>query len=163
MTREVTVGDFRQYKSDIEGDDLQPIRSISWQQARDYANWLSNKTCKNFKLPSYSQWVAAAVKYAKPKHEITRDKLSGQLQPKPRAAQPTEVHDLLGNLREWTTTSCNDHQYYVVGKDYLTWQQSSTNKLCEDQGYSYIGFRLISQFLNKLNITYGINKSRCKH
>jgi formylglycine-generating enzyme required for sulfatase activity len=144
MTREVTVGDFRQYKKYIEGEDQQPLRSISWQQARDYANWLSNKTGKNFKLPGYSQWVAAAVKYAKPEDAITREKLPEQIEPKPRPARPTEVHDLLANLREWTTTSCEDNKYYAVGKDYNTWQQSPKNKLCGDQGYSnVIGFRLI--------------------
>jgi hypothetical protein len=87
--------------------------------------------------------VAAAVKYAKPEHAITREKLSGQLEPKSRADRPTKVHDLLANLREWTTTICEDNKYDAVGKDYNTWQQAPSNKLCEDQAYFTIGFRLI--------------------
>lgn len=42
------------------GDDSQPVVFVSWKDAMTYCQWLSNKTGKNYSLPTEAQWKKAA-------------------------------------------------------------------------------------------------------
>jgi formylglycine-generating enzyme required for sulfatase activity len=113
-------------------------------------------------LPTYNQWVAAAISYANPEKAVIRDKqqflglkpqqrsekqASGNLLPFLYPEKTSDgVLDLLGNLREWSIdSSCPDESYhYILGGDYNTWQDNIGGEpICEMGLSDMVGFRLI--------------------
>jgi serine/threonine protein kinase/formylglycine-generating enzyme required for sulfatase activity len=66
---EVTNEQFRKFRaahnSNREGEEnfnnnRQPVVLIAWNDAKEFANWLSKKTGKNFRLPTEAEWEYAA-------------------------------------------------------------------------------------------------------
>jgi len=165
MRREVTVGEFKRYANTLSqvpwGNDWQqdrhgallpddyPVSSLPWQAAKDYADWLAKATGCPLTLPTYTQWVAAVVQYAKPEQAVTRQYQQAQLlRPIQHPQTPERVVDLLGNLREWSLDNrlgdqtCEGH--YILGEDYKTWLQDIAGEpRCEMMALDTIGFRLV--------------------
>ncbi|UCH95178.1 MAG: formylglycine-generating enzyme family protein [Candidatus Aminicenantes bacterium] len=50
----------KDYYKKFASDENCPIVGVSWEDARAYCDWLSNKTGLNFKLPTEAQWEKAA-------------------------------------------------------------------------------------------------------
>ena len=44
----------------------QPVLNVSWQEAKDYAAWLSEQTGQRYRLPSEAEWRYAASSAGKP-------------------------------------------------------------------------------------------------
>lgn len=174
MRREVTVGEFKDYfvtlsereqlqlgynwQQDRHGAPLPddyPVGSIPWSAAKDYANEWSKKTGCYLTLPTYNQWISAAVQYAHPDQAATRQHQQSQfLRPIQRSPIPETVMDLLGNLREWSKDKgyseqiCPDDGHYILGEDYKTWLHNIGGEpICETMALDTIGFRLVRLLL----------------
>lgn len=57
----VTVGEFRKFYNDYaEGhDDVLPVVGVSWHDATDYCQWLTERTGREYRLPSEAEWEYA--------------------------------------------------------------------------------------------------------
>jgi len=118
-----------------------PITGVSWQDAMAYTQWLSNKTSKNYRLPTEAEWEYAAragtttafytgscinTKQAnfdgtQPYDNCAKSKYKNQtVKVGSYPANPWDLYDMAGNVWEWT---CSDYdQNYNDGE-----KQCSTN------------------------------------
>jgi HPt (histidine-containing phosphotransfer) domain-containing protein len=178
MRREIKVGEFRDYVNTLNETQRQklgtawrqeeqwdlpdenPVGFVPWWAANGYAQWLAKKTGCPLALPTYNQWVAAAISYASPKLAVIQD-THFESGPKQRMNEESSggldlllmgssenlpsVLDLLGNLREWSRDECNGG-HYLLGADYKTSRANILGeKVCEAYALDTIGFRLVLQ------------------
>ncbi len=103
------------------GRGRQPVMNVSWDDAQQYVAWLSRKTGKSYRLPSESEWEYAAQ--AGTGREAVVMPGAGQAncigcgsrweakQTVPVgsfAANAFGLHDMLGNVHEWTADCWNE-------------------------------------------------------
>ena len=120
----------------LDGDD-QPVVEVSWQDAVAFAEWLSERSGERFRLPTEAEWEyavrartatarywgedpAAACAYANVRDETSQRRLHftgvhacddgfavtapvGRFRP-----NDFGLHDLLGNVWEWTCSEYNE-------------------------------------------------------
>ena len=114
---EVTVGQYKKFRPDHGGSDEErlPVQWVSWNDATAYAEWLTTKTGKTFKLPTEAEWEYAARggtttayywgdTYAEGygnynKFSFSERKPVGSYMP-----NPFGLYDMLGNVWEWTAS-----------------------------------------------------------
>lgn len=130
------------------GRGRRPVMMVTWHDARDYASWLSAVTGQNYDLPSESQWEYAAragqagdwiggsasevCTYANIagaesgfpwRHTACADPFSagtatvGYFSP-----NAFGVHDMIGNVAEWTR-DCLNLSYLDAPTDGSAWSQ----------------------------------------
>lgn len=109
-----------------------PVVGVSWEDATDYARWYSQHTGRNYRLPTYAEWVhAAGEAYTDQKRLDIYDnanpaqrwlaeyaleaqrKAADDPVPKPfgsHGGNAAGMQDVGGNVWEWTDT-CNVRHY----------------------------------------------------
>ena len=156
---EVTVEEFRKYVESLDEtsrqrvgswwekasdgslyEEQRPVDNITWEEASNYAVWLSQQSGREFLLTSLEQWIAACVKYAEefPILRKTYDQPSSKLR--------DQIDHLLGNLREFSSSSCGGGVYRLLGENYRTKAESIGEENCipVDVRWPGVGFRLIT-------------------
>jgi len=152
-------------------DDRHPVVCVSWRDAVAYAAWLSQVTHAEYRLPTRAEWLQAAHGVAG-SGACTRGNLAGHrtlgILPGDGCknayehtapvgqfkANPYGVHDLVGNVSEWTLNCnsgvvdsgghCSDHWY--IG---TSWRDGAdANPLAigdadANVGYTTVGIRLV--------------------
>ena len=125
-----------------------PVVNVSWESANEYAEWLSTKTRETYRLPSESEWEYAARageasawigsgpervcafgngagtetgvdwahSYCADHHRI------GSAQPGSYRANSFGLHDVIGNVAEWTL-DCMTLSYIDAPTDGSAWSR----------------------------------------
>ncbi|MCP5050645.1 MAG: SUMF1/EgtB/PvdO family nonheme iron enzyme [bacterium] len=107
------------------GRGKNPVIHVSWQDTREYCEWLMEKTERVFKLPSEAQWEKAAKgtdnrKYCwgnkPPDGKLANLGESGNWKTTPvtqypKGASPYGVMDMNGNVLEWCSDFYEEHYY----------------------------------------------------
>ena len=95
------------------GRGKRPVINVSWNDAVAYAEWLSEKTGKSFRLPTEEEWEHACkadcdwgvngVKEGEANfwHEGSPQKTT---EVRSYPANPWGLYDMLGNVWEWTAS-----------------------------------------------------------
>jgi len=141
---EVTVKEYKQFlqstglkrnASVVGKKSNQPVTSVSWDDAKKYAEWMAKQTGKNYRLPTESEWEYAAL--ARGLSIYTW----GDVLDKNKAncfdcgsswdgvsaapvgsfsANAFGLHDMVGNVMEWTE-DCKNKNYKGARKDGSAW------------------------------------------
>jgi formylglycine-generating enzyme required for sulfatase activity len=140
-----------------EPDKLRhPVAGVSWQDAYAYCQWLSAQTGRHYHLPSEAQWEKAArggqdqriypwgdLWQADRCHIIAPDPNQPDRRPEfytmavdhypPQS--PYGCFDLVGNLREWTTTLWGDRLHPEKSLFHYPWKADGRDKTETAQKY----------------------------
>ena len=118
------------------GRGQRPVIDVSWQEARDYAEWLSKQTGKPYRLPSESEWEYAArggarqEAWAGTSQESQLGQYavffgnSGGHTAEVGSKQPNSfgLYDLSGNVWEWVE-DCEHATYEGAPENGSAWRQ----------------------------------------
>jgi formylglycine-generating enzyme len=152
-------------RSIIVGKDREPVVQITHSDALAYARW-AGKT-----LPSEAQWEAAArtggadarepvdaagkpranyYQGAFPARDLGLDGYTGRAPVSCFPADSHGVHDLIGNVWEWTASSADEARSVIKGGSFLCaanycarYRPAARQFQERDLGTDHIGFRLI--------------------
>ena len=115
-----------------------PVTGVSWEDAQDYVDWLSEETSNRYRLPSEAEWeyvarggTTEAYYFGNDvgplcEHANVADATYGEIYPKPGVASCSDgtlrlavvggfpangfgVHDALGNVEEWVADCWHDN------------------------------------------------------
>lgn len=116
-------------------DADKPAVGVSWQDATDYAAWLSRETGQTWRLPNYVEWVRAAAERYREEGELPSDpndpavrwlaeyeRETARRQGRIKPAQPfgffgvnsLGLMDVGGNVWEWTNTCFARHTVGIL-------------------------------------------------
>jgi formylglycine-generating enzyme required for sulfatase activity len=160
------------------GRDNRPVINVSWEDAMAYATWLTQQTGQTYRLPTEAEWEYAARAGSVTQYwwgneigsNLARCKgCSNQWEQKTVpvgsfGANPFGLHDMGGNVREWT---CSEYEEKYNGKEQHCHSSKQGNYRVERGGswlnkpwsvrvtarignpptgrYTNVGFRLVKQ------------------
>ncbi|MBI4527862.1 MAG: SUMF1/EgtB/PvdO family nonheme iron enzyme [Deltaproteobacteria bacterium] len=128
------------------GRGRRPVINVYWEDARDYANWLSKQTGKRYRLPSEAEWEYAARSGGKDEKwagtslekELTdyawfNPNSKGQTRPVgTRKPNGLGLYDMSGNVREWVE-DCRHKDYKNAPTDGRAWGRENGGQ-CQFRG-----------------------------
>ena len=151
------------YLADEGWSDDMPVVGVSLDDARHYAQWLSDRDQRAYRLPTYHEWEKAARGpdgRVFPWGDLWDARFVAGPETWDHHLPPTVslmstdrsvygIEDLVGGVREWTTSvEVNDHRGVIKGGSFLTsdeegiplWKRStlSSHRTAID-----VGFRLV--------------------
>ena len=145
-----------------DNGDAMPVTGVSFKDARDYAHWLSGKTGVTWRLPSDEEWSYAAgsrfvddalgapddpdnpftrwlLKYRKyaglDKGAVSTIRTRGTF-----GANENDIHDMSGNVWEWTSTCYNRSRVNRKGRILAGSTANCGVRIAEGQHRAYITF-----------------------
>ncbi|MDM8542881.1 hypothetical protein QUF90_17535 [Desulfococcaceae bacterium HSG9] len=142
---EVTVGEFRVF-FDTLNESEQKLVGLKWAQAGDTEKYdddrpVENISWVNLNLPTTAQWIAACIKYEQ------LPPIINQTDNIPESKLRSKVDHLIGNLREWSSDTCKENWYRLLGENYMTAADpdivGKENCAKSDQVWPGVGFRLV--------------------
>jgi formylglycine-generating enzyme required for sulfatase activity len=101
----------------------QPVVGVNWYEVSAYAAWLARVTGTSYRLPTEAEWEWAARRNVRryawngdwdPARCNSSESRLGQPSPVgvyPHGATPDGLHDLSGNVYEWTATLFRPYRY----------------------------------------------------
>lgn len=128
------------------GRGRRPVINVSWQDAKDYAAWLSQNTGKRYRLPTESEWEYAARSEGKDdlwagtsdKEELRLYAVYGgysgtALVGHDQVRRPNAIglYDMSGNVLEWVEDCLHDN-YNQAPADGTAWLEAGRGD-CQDR------------------------------
>jgi formylglycine-generating enzyme required for sulfatase activity len=138
----VTIGEWKHCVAakacayEPSGDDDLPVHNVSWNDAQQYATWLSSLTKKNYRLPTEAEWEYAARAGSNTKFWWGNQLMSGVANCKdcggasnPHepmkvasfAPNPVGLYDMAGGVAQWVS-DCWHKDYQGAPKDGSSWE-----------------------------------------
>ena len=141
------------------GRGRRPVINVSWNDAKQYTQWLSGKTGKSYRLLAESEWeyvaragastpfsAGATITPAQANYNATYS-YAGSVTGVPKnqtvtvgefSANPIGLHDVHGNVYEWTE-DCSNNSYQDAPDDGSAWKTGDCS-LRIMRGGSWINF-----------------------
>jgi formylglycine-generating enzyme required for sulfatase activity len=153
------------------GRGRHPVINVSWQDVQTYIGWLNKQTGKRYRLPTEAEWeYAARAKTAtaywwgnEASHDYANYSSDRIIPVGQFPANNFNLHDLHGNVWEWTCSAYADYSVSYTGEENEcadntigvritrggSWRHSpilmrsaSRSEIKSDEKYDDLGFRL---------------------
>ena len=146
------------------GRGPRPVTNVTWENARDYAVWLSKRTGKRYRLPSEAEWEFAARSGGKndmwagtsDEKKLADYAVFGALESEPvgsRKPNGLGLYDMSGNVSEWVE-DCWHPNYNDAPSDGRAWKEENGGQCGQRvvRGGSWIDVPMfmVSSFRNRI-------------
>ena len=140
-----------------------PVDSVSWFDAKSYAEWLSTRTGKPYRLLTEAEWEYAARAGSSDHDHFGMDYIPGRENIAAAGAADAGsfppngfgLHDMLGNVREWVE-DCYHDSYRGAPSDGSAWIGEGECKFRVLRGGGWNVHRLDSRSASRLGVPPGI-------
>ncbi len=115
-----------------------PVMGVTWYDAMDYCRWLCEETGRDYTLPSEAQWEKGARgtdgRFYPWGNDWEPDRCNRELDTVTAVSTyppqtPYGCYDMVGNLREWTTTLWGNSPQQPDPRYHPPWQADSRDDL----------------------------------
>jgi formylglycine-generating enzyme required for sulfatase activity len=153
----VTVGEFRGFYNDYaeEDDDGLPVVRVSWRDATEYCQWLTERTGREYRLPSEAEWeyacragsqtpFACGYEISTTDADFLYDENGTRIGTGRRsvvgnfAANGFGLHDMHGNVCEWVADTWHPN-YSGAPIDGSPWmERGDTRRIVRGGAWDYL-------------------------